>query len=84
MKVDEITLSCAFRYALGSMTYVVSSVVDDILNNWDALSEGTKARFVKEIKDHREEYGKCGMEMDDSQWQKIVDKYNKSYKHINN
>ena len=75
MKVSEITLSCAFRYALGSMTYVVSEVVEDILTNWDKISDGTKERFVKEITEHRAKFGQCGMDMDDQQWQKIIDKF---------
>ena len=61
MKVSEITLSCAFRYALGSMTYVVSEVVDDILTNWDGISDKAKELFVKEIKECREKFGKCGI-----------------------
>lgn len=74
MKVTEITLSCAFRYALGSMTYVVSDVVEDILDNWNIINRSTKLRFVKEIREYRKIHGFCGMEMDDTQWQKVVDK----------
>jgi hypothetical protein len=76
MIVNEITLGCAFRYALGRMTYVVQDVVSDIISNWDNIHENTKERFVKEIEEYRKQWEKCGHDCDDREWQKIIDLYN--------
>lgn len=70
----EILISCAFRYALGRRTYVVGSVVETILANWDHLSSQTKVRFVQEIREHKKQWGDVGMECDEREWQKIIDK----------
>ncbi len=76
MKVSELTLGCAFRYALGRMTYIVGEVVENIIRNWSEIHPSTKERFVKEILEYRKDHGKIGMDMDDKEWQKIIDLYN--------
>lgn len=72
MKVSDITLYCAFRYALGSRTYVVSSVVEDIIKNWDNISNKDRAGFKREIKLAIKE-GRAGMQMDINEWNKIIE-----------
>jgi hypothetical protein len=74
MVIDEDILFYAFRYALGRSTYVVSDVVLAILRNWKELGEDAKQLMKKEILEYRERNGLCGMQMDDDEWQKILDK----------
>ena len=70
----ELTLGCAFRYALGRRTYVVSHVVDEILNNWEELSKSFKERTVKEILEYKKDYKTLGDICDETDWMKIVNK----------
>lgn len=46
---EEIVLSCAFRYALGRMTYVVDSVASEIERNIQILPGKDLHRFISEI-----------------------------------
>ena len=71
-KDPDLVLMCAFRYALGRKTYVVHSIVEEMLENWDVLSNTHKKLIQKEIKDHEELYGNLGMEMDRDQWYRIL------------
>lgn len=73
---EQIVLNCAFRYALGRSTYVVGSVVDTILRDWDGIDESQKELFVREIAEHKERFGGIGMDMDEREWYRIVDKFN--------
>jgi len=74
---DRILLSCAFRYALGRRTYVVSSVVKTILDNWDKLQEHERLRFKKEILEHKETWGNLGDNYDEENWDRILSKEDK-------
>lgn len=74
IKDPELILSCAFRYALGRRTYVVSAVVDDILSNWNEIHSSTKERFKKEIIEHKNLYGDLGMSCDEAEWNIILNK----------
>lgn len=74
MVIDEDILFYAFRYALGRSTYAVSTVVNNILNNWKFLDNRVKGLMKKEILDYRKRNGLCGMQMDDDEWQKVLDK----------
>lgn len=47
--VSEETLACAFEYAVGRKSYVVSSVVRDILENAELLSSQTRQTMIKRI-----------------------------------
>ena len=69
---DQIVLSCAFRYALGRRTYVVSSVVKTILDNWEVLPETDQDRYKKEIREHKETYGNLGDDCDEEEWNRIL------------
>ncbi len=68
---EEIVLSCAFRYALGRMTYVVSCVTEELKRNYYELPIAFKQRISREIQEYQDEHGKAGMGMDDKEWTKI-------------
>lgn len=68
---EEIVLSCAFRYALGRMTYVVDSVCNELKRNYYALPVSTKERISREIQEYQDEWGLAGMECDNNDWNKI-------------
>jgi hypothetical protein len=70
MTLDEdITIGCAFRYALGRMTYVVDSVASEIERNIDSISLKTRRRLISEIDEAIEE-NHAGMQCDVERWQK--------------
>ena len=68
---EEIVLSCAFRYALGRMTYVVGAVCEELQKNYYLLPTHTKSRISKEIQEYQDEWGKAGMDFDNDEWNKI-------------
>lgn len=68
--VSETTLLCAFDYAVGRMTYVVSEVTADIIDAAPRLSDKAKAYMLKEI-NRRDEVNALGMSMDREQWLKV-------------
>ncbi len=72
MEVSETTLLCAFDYAVGRQTYVVSEVTKDILYSADLISSKGKAYIVKEI-ERRWEVNSLGMEMDKKEWLKVLE-----------
>jgi len=71
MKLDEIILFLAFRYALGRRTYVVHDVTETIIRNWDNLSLKYQSLIHKEIKQAIEDEN-AGMDMDIERWRKIL------------
>lgn len=68
---QELVLSCAMRYALGRMTYVVGSVCSELRRNYDRLPANTKARIAKEIQEYQNEHGLAGMDFDNEEWNKV-------------
>lgn len=68
--VSETTLLCAFDYAIGRMTYVVSEVAQDIIDAAPKLSDKAKAYMLKEI-NRRDEINALGMKMDRDWWLKV-------------
>lgn len=70
----ELTLSCAFRYALGRSTYVVHHIATEILDNWKIITPSTLERFKKEILEYKKDNGHIGMECDEQIWMVIVNK----------
>ena len=68
---EEIVLSCAMRYALGRMSYVVSSVCSELRRHYEVLPESFKERVAREIREYQEEYCIAGMKMDDDEWNKV-------------
>ena len=72
----SLMLFCAFRYALGRRTYVVSVVVENIHRNWTELPESDRELFVREILEHKARFGKLGDSIDEREWDTIVERYN--------
>ena len=68
----DLILMCAYRYACGRSTYIVSTMVDTIINEWPNLPHNMKKQINKEIQ-QAIDHGSAGMEMDKRQWQKILE-----------
>ena len=67
---DELTLLCAFRYALGRQTYIVHHVAEEIIRNSKSLTDGDKRIIIKEITEAEERDG-LGMECDAWEWLRV-------------
>ena len=70
-KEPRIVLICAFRYALGRSTYMPSVIVDEIVLNWDKLTEHDKKQIKDDIK-HAIKHDMAGMGCDVRTWEKIL------------
>ena len=70
IKISELTLVASFRYALGRRSYIVSEVVENILSNWQNLSEKMKINIKNEI-DEAVAHNNFGEQMDLDLWNKI-------------
>ena len=68
---QDILLFCAFRYALGRMTYVVGSIVDIIIANWDQMSSSRRKMYKIEIREAITN-NKCGMNCDIKDWERVL------------
>ena len=69
----DILLLCAFRYALGRRTYIVSWIADIIIDNWSSLKPRSKKIILKEIKEaieNGEFY--IGMKCDEQDWRRVL------------
>ena len=73
IKVTELTLLSSFRYALGRQTYIVPEVVENILANWQILSQNTKEKIKEEIAEAIKN-NSIGHDIDKQQWLKIIKK----------
>ena len=71
----QLVLICAFRYALGRRTYVVSSVVKAIHQEWGMLQESDKELMVREILEYKTRFGQVGDVFDEDAWMSIVDRH---------
>ena len=69
MKID--ILFYAFRYVLGRMTYAVTTVVEELIVNWDEFDVNTQILIKKEILEAISDE-KAGMQMDVDEWEKIL------------
>lgn len=68
MSLDaDITIGCAFRYALGRRTYAVDSVCSEIERLAPEISQKTRHRMIAEI-DEAVSTGNAGMQMDNNRW----------------
>jgi len=68
---QEIVLFCAFRYALGRMTYVVSSVCSELKRYYSVLTPDFRWRTSTEIQEYQDTHGYAGMDFDNDEWNKI-------------
>lgn len=66
---EDITIGCAFRYALGRRTYVVDSVASEIERQIERISTKTLLRMRDEITDAIKNKN-AGMDMDVERWSK--------------
>jgi len=73
IKDRGLILMCAFRYALGRRTYVVSSVVDELIANWKNFDPSRREQYQREIKEHKDMFGNLGMDCDESEWNRILE-----------
>lgn len=65
--VDDGVLFCAFRYALGRRTYVVSEVCEAITQNTGAIQRKLRNLMIKEITEAIDG-NHAGDDMDIKQW----------------
>jgi hypothetical protein len=79
---QEIVLSCAFRYALGRMTYVVSSVCEELVRLEHLLSWNFKESISREIQEYQDESGKAGMSFDNDEWEYIKCLFDKDRRYV--
>ena len=70
INVDEEILIAAFRYALGRQTYIVGIVVENILDNWDLISDNFKLLLKKEIIQFDKDFGLAKIDL--FEWNKIL------------
>ncbi len=68
-RMDTIVF-CAFRYALGRKTYVVSEVVEEIIKRLPEITEQTKMQMSDEIF-RAITSQKAGMDIDVAEWLKL-------------
>ena len=85
-KEVDILFFCAFRYALGRMSYIVSDVAELIELHWTKLPEKTQTLIVKELgkairehennskEDYLGKFGRLGMEQDYRVWKRLFEK----------
>ena len=69
---QDILLFCAFRYALGRQTYVVSTVADIIKANWDHMPQSRRNMFRKEIEEAIEKGYAGSVNIDVPEWLSVI------------
>jgi hypothetical protein len=79
----NLILKCAFRYALGRKTYIVKTVVDELLANWDNFEIWDKKQLKDEIVDYEERVGNLGDDIDTIQWYRVIARYRAECKILN-
>jgi hypothetical protein len=62
---------CAFRYALGRKTYIVSDVVDELIAVLPQIEKRTKEQMVDEIV-RACNAGVAGMKIDIEEWERLA------------
>jgi len=75
-----VTLA-AFRYALGRSTYIVSEMVQWIMENWKYIQPETKQIIIEET-EAAIKIGSCGEECDQKEWERLLEFMNKKSKII--
>ena len=68
---DMLVLMCAFRYALGRRTYIVSFVVNEIISNWNELPIYMRQLVHNEINEAIK-YDTIGDECDLQSWRTVL------------
>lgn len=70
MKFEDLTL-CAFRYSLGRRSYIVSEMVDHLLENWDKINNHYQKLIIQET-EWAIDKGCAGDDMDVNTWKKLL------------
>ena len=68
---DRLVLICAFRYALGRMTYMPGVIAGAILQVWDDLTKADQQLFHREITEAFDR-GMAGMGCDMDTWTSVL------------
>lgn len=76
MKQDDLII-CAFRYSLGRCSYVVSEMIDHILEHWDEICPAYQRLIKSEIK-YALERDNCGMNQDCESWSNCLEAIEKA------
>lgn len=63
---------CAFRYALGRMSYVTADVARMIKEHWEELSPSDQKLIHREINEALE-MDRAGMSCDQAIWRQVLD-----------
>jgi len=71
LNVCQYTLVFAMRYALGRKSMAPSIVIEDVIYNWDKLSDYTKAQIKEEIQEAIDNQ-RAGMMCDVAEWEKLL------------
>ena len=72
-ETEEITL-CAVRYALGRSSYVISDVIDFVMNLEKPYSTGFLNVCIRDIRQELKEYPEISYK---KEWEKLVEYLNK-------
>jgi hypothetical protein len=67
---DNIILFCAFRYALGRRTYVVSTVIRRLIDQYLNIHPVDREKYVEEI-DKADKENDLGSSYDREDWMKV-------------
>lgn len=67
------SIFCAFRYSLGRMTYISSTMTELILKYWSNINRRTRYTMIEEIKDAIDK-DQAGMMCDVDQWSRILER----------
>lgn len=77
MTPDEQILTCAVRYALGRMSYIVGVVCEYVYYKRKTLSKECISIIIRDIEEETERYHKAGqllgMECDERTWMRLLD-----------
>ena len=68
----RLVLIAAFRYSLGRMTYMPSVMVDELILNWNFLTEFDKKQIQDDIR-HAINHNMAGDQCDINEWNKILE-----------
>ena len=78
MKIDfsdvnqDIVFFAAFRYCLGRQTYVVGSMVEEMIKNWSHMPISRRQFFKKEIQEAVDNKCAGSESIDVPEWKKIL------------
>ncbi len=63
---------CAFRYALGRMSYITGTITDLLIKEKDSIHKDAKQLICKEIR-YALEHDEAGMDCDRIRWRGLLE-----------